>query len=119
MKVKELIKELQQYDSEMEVCVDNIDIHFLGIEPSYWDGWSQRLIRDNTTEQGYDIIGAEYIPEDETVVNISLLSITSAIWNDPKIPVKCYSEEQEQVIIGIREEASDAYEKKRKKGNRI
>ena len=104
MKVKKLIKELQQYDPEMEVCVDNIDIHFLGKEPSYWDGYSQRLIRDNSRDD-YNIIGAEFIPEEEMVVNISLLSITSAIWNDPNIPVSCYNEEQEELVAKTRKQA--------------
>ena len=59
MKTKDLIEQLQAEDpsGEMEVCVDNVDIHFITTETSYWDGPSQILIRDSKLSPFYNIVG--------------------------------------------------------------
>jgi len=43
---------------ELEVCVGNVDIHFVERQPSYYDGCIQVLKRDESLS-GYNIVGAE------------------------------------------------------------
>jgi hypothetical protein len=87
MKTKQLIKELQEVDpsGELECCIDNVDIIDVVIEPAYYDGCLQVLIRDETNPY-YDVIGAKIVGEGKKVV-ISPLSIRSAIMNDHNIPI--------------------------------
>jgi hypothetical protein len=89
MKVKELIRRLQEADptGEIEACVGNIDIHFVSREPAYYDGRLEVLKRDPArTGRCYDICGAE-IRNDGQKVQIHTLSIREAIWEDPDLPV--------------------------------
>jgi len=102
MKTKELIRQLMEQDptGEEEVCVNNVDIHFVQREPACHDGHHQVLIRDESNPY-YNIIGAEYRSEG-IKINITPLSIQWAIYNDPKVPVSYvgdYTEEdhKEQV----------------------
>jgi hypothetical protein len=89
MKTKDLIRELQDADptGEMHVTVGKRDIHFIGQQPYYYDGNVEKLIRDESAD-GYNIIGAEYPTEDH--IKIFTLSIETAVWNDPEMPVYCY-----------------------------
>lgn len=91
MKTKELIRQLQEADptGEEEVCVGNIDIHFVESLPAYYDGSLQVLIRDETCKC-YNIIGGKYKRSGKKV-NIHTLSITDAISNNRDMPVD-YSE---------------------------
>lgn len=95
MKTKELIRQLQEMDptGEEDVTVGNVDIHFVGREPSYWDGCKQVLIRDEECEY-YNIIGAKVVSDGDKIV-IETLSIRNAIWNDPDIPIE-YDEYSER-----------------------
>lgn len=89
MKTKDLISALQAADpsGELEVCCGNTDIHFVNVEPAYYDGCLQVLTRDPTkTGRCYDIIGAEYRSSGMKVV-IHDLSVASAVWNSPDMPV--------------------------------
>ena len=89
MKVKELIRQLQEADptGEIEACVGNIDIHFVSREPAYYDGRLEVLTRDPArTGRCYDICGAE-IRSDGDKVQIHILSIQQAIWENPDLPV--------------------------------
>jgi hypothetical protein len=81
MKTKELIKRLQEEDpsGEIEVCVGNVDIHFVERMPAYYDGSLQVLIRDYNTKY-YNIVGGKYVREGQKV-KIHILSITDAISN--------------------------------------
>ncbi len=81
MKTKELIKRLQEEDpsGEIEVCVGNVDIHFVERMPAYYDGSLQVLIRDYNTKY-YNIIGGKYVREGQKV-KIHIMSITDAISN--------------------------------------
>lgn len=106
MKVRILIKILQEYDSELEVCVGNTDIHFLSKEPSYYDGDGQVLKRDESIET-YNIIGAKYLRDDEDKLKIHTLSIRDVIWNDFDVPVECHNREQKNYVAGWRQEAKD------------
>lgn len=88
MKTKDLIAALNEVDptGEMEVCVGNQDIHFVAVEPAYHDGCLQVLLRDEKVTDCYNVIGAE-IRSDGAKLNIETLSIKSALWNDPEMPV--------------------------------
>lgn len=90
MKTKELIRQLQENDptGECEVCVENIDIHFVCKEEAYWDGPLQVLQRDETCKY-YNIIGGKYKTEGSKIV-IRPLSFADAILNRD-IPID-YSE---------------------------
>lgn len=87
MKTKELIRQLMEQDpsGEEEVCVNNVDIHFVQREPACWDGHHQVLIRDESNPY-YNVIGAEY-RSDGIKINITPLSIHGVIYNDPDTPV--------------------------------
>lgn len=91
MKTRELIRQLTEADpsGELEVCVQNVDIHFVTTEPAYYDGSLQVLVRDSN-ERFYDIVGAKYVRRGDKVV-IHPLSIADAIRNDPDMPID-YSE---------------------------
>jgi uncharacterized lipoprotein YehR (DUF1307 family) len=91
MKSKEVIKLLQELDptGEIEVCVGNIDIHFIDRLPAYYDGTLQVLQRDDS-KQGYDIVGAKYCRKGDKLC-IYPFSISDAIIQDSSIIVD-YSE---------------------------
>ncbi len=91
MKTKDLIEALQEADptGEVECCVDNVDIHFVGREPAFYDGKLQLLIRDESNPY-YNIIGAKYVSKGDKVV-IHPLTFEDAISNDPALPID-YSE---------------------------
>ncbi len=102
MKTKELIRQLMEQDptGEEEVCVNNVDIHFVQREPACWDGHHQVLIRDESNPY-YNIIGAEYRSEG-IKINITPLSIHSAIYCDPKMFVRYvgdYTEEDHKAQV--------------------
>jgi len=84
MKTKELIKQLQECDpsGEIEVCVSNVDIHYVTTEPAYYDGKLQLLVRDPALTDCYDVIGGKYMTTGSKVV-ITLMSITDVLWDDP------------------------------------
>jgi phage pi2 protein 07 len=88
MKTKELIRQLQEADpsGEIEVCVENEDIHFIEIAPAYWDGRLQVLVRDSN-KKGYDVVGAK-ITSHGKKLKIRTLSIDDAIFNNPDLPVE-------------------------------
>lgn len=81
MKTKELIKRLMEADptGEVEVCVGNVDIHFVELLPAYYDGPLQVLERDETCKY-YNIIGGKY-KRTGSKVKIHTLSISDAISN--------------------------------------
>ena len=82
---------------EEECCVNNHDIHFVSIDPAYWDGKLQVLNRDPNNKY-YNIIGAKYVTSGYKVC-INTLSIENAICNDPDLPIdysECGSEETAQ-----------------------
>jgi|SRR5579862_2738204 len=87
MKTKEVIKQLQDADptGEEECCVDNVDIHFVTMEPAYLDGCLQVLRRDESNPF-YNIIGADFVANGVKIV-ISTLSIDDVILNDPETPI--------------------------------
>src|SRR5271166_4607739 len=89
MKGKELIRQLLEADptGEIEVCVGNIDIHFVSLDPAYYDGQLQVLLRDpKRTGRCYDICGAEIRNEGQKV-QIHTFSIQDAIWEDADLPI--------------------------------
>lgn len=79
MKSKELIRQLIENDpsGETEVCVGNVDIHFVSCEPAYYDGSLQVLIRDETNPY-YNITGAKYKRKGNKV-QIHTLSISDVV----------------------------------------
>ena len=112
MKTKTLIAELQEADpsGEMHVTVGNTDIHFLGRQPSYYDGDVQRLIRDDDRSD-YNIIGAEFPLEDH--IKIHTLPISWALLDFPELPVECHgNEELEKVVEEWREEMRQINERR-------
>lgn len=80
MKTKELIKILQDADpeGETECCIGNEDIHYVTVEPAYWDGRLQVLERDHSKNPYYNIIGGKYTTRGHKVL-IRPISITEAI----------------------------------------
>lgn len=107
MKAKELIQRLQQFDPDVEVCVDNKDIYFLEPKPAYWDGKLQLLLHDPAKrDKAGSIIGAKVV-EKGNKLNIVALSIEDAIWDVPDLPVDlselCSKDEWEQRITKYRE----------------
>jgi hypothetical protein len=69
MKSKELIRQLQEYDptGETEVCIHNADIHYISVEPAYWDGRLQVLVRDKSKEPYFSIVGAKYVTKGDKI----------------------------------------------------
>lgn len=105
MKVKELIRRLQAADptGEIEACVGNIDIHFVSLDPAYYDGRLQILKRDPAHAGYYDICGAE-ITNEGRKVQIHVLSVRDAIWDNPDLPVSGGGEQVEKWRQEVREE---------------
>lgn len=94
MKTKEVIRLLNECDpsGEKEVCVGNVDIHFIDMMPAYYDGPLQVLTRDES-KQGYNITGGKYFRSGDKI-QIHTLSFSDAITNfgtDTKFDVD-YSE---------------------------
>lgn len=89
MKTKKLIEELQKADpsGELDVCVDNIDIYFVDIQPGYYDGCQEILIKD---ENNYVIGGIINSRKDK--VKLKLLPIEDAICEDPGMNVEYNSD---------------------------
>ena len=87
MKTKKLIELLQKEDptGELDVCVDNIDIHFVERLPAYYDGCQEVLIRDESSPY-YNIVGAKYCMTGQKV-KIHTLSIVHAIWTHYDMPI--------------------------------
>jgi len=61
MKVKDLIKQLQELDptGEIEVCVGNNDIIDISLFPAYYDGYLQ-VLKKSYSKECYNIIGLEF-----------------------------------------------------------
>ena len=108
MKTKELIRQLQEADpdGDKDCCVDNTDIFYVGIEPAYCDGCKQILIRDKDCEY-YNIIGGKVSSEGSKLV-ITTLSIESAIWNKPDMPIEYDGYSEKHYKEGHEEERKKA-----------
>ena len=117
MKTKELIKLLQEQDpsGELECCVGNVDIFGVYIEPAYWDGALQVLVRDESKKPYYNVVGAKYITEGNKIT-ISTHSIMDALSENDNLPVEYvginektnhYKESVEQNRIKFREIHND------------
>ena len=93
MKSKELIQLLQEEDptGEVEVCVNNVDIHCLSREPAYWDGSLQVLTRDESKKPYYNITGAKYVRHGSKIV-LHPMSVRDVLWDNPDTAVINYSE---------------------------
>lgn len=89
MKTKDLIKELQDNDpsGEMEVTVGNSPIHFLAVEPAYWDGCYRTLIEDPEKKPYYAVTGIRFVAHGEKLV-INTLDYDWVLLNDPKAKVE-------------------------------
>lgn len=99
MKTKEVIRQLMEADpsGEEEVCVGNVDIHFIESAPAYYDGALQVLTRDPNNKY-YNVTGGKY-RRSGTKINIHTLSITDAISNNYEREQDCdidYSELSER-----------------------
>lgn len=112
MKSKELIKRLQEIDpsGETEVCVGNVDIHFVDILPAYYDGTLQVLQRDPERKGYYDIIGGKYVRNGHKI-EINCLSISDCIAEDPEnfiIDYSALSEKQAETTKKAHDELRQA-----------
>ncbi len=114
MKTKELIRQLQEADpsGELECCLGNADIHFVDVEPAYWDGCLQVLVRDPAKAPYYDIVGAKYTTKGNKVV-IRPLSIRDAVFEDEDLPVEF------DVGEGWEERYKEAVQKYREETRRV
>lgn len=88
MKSKELIRLLQEEDptGEVEVCVHNADIHYIGISAAYWDGKLQVLKRDPAKAPYFDIVGAKYVVSGSKI-SIYPMSITDLVCEFPDMEI--------------------------------
>jgi hypothetical protein len=79
MKTKELIRLLQEEDptGEEEVCVGNVDIHFVESLPAYYDGAAQ-VLEWEETKWGRRYVSGKYV-RSGTKIQIHTLSIQDAI----------------------------------------
>jgi hypothetical protein len=104
MKSKELIRLLQEEDptGEVEVCVQNVDIHCLTTEPAYWDGSLQVLSRDKSKEPYYNITGGKYVRSGSKIV-IHPLSIRDVIFWHPDEAVVDYSDFNTHSVERVKE----------------
>lgn len=87
MKTKELIEMLQEADpsGDLEVCVDNMDIHFAEVQEAYYDGCLQVLDRDRSC-QFYNVVGVRILDSGWKVC-LHTLSLADAILNKPDVEV--------------------------------
>lgn len=114
MKTHELIKQLQEADpsGELDVCVENIDILFVDLEPAYYDGLQQVLIRDKNKPH-FNIVGAK-VKRNGQKVTIHTLSIEDLFLDVPnaKIDLKelpaRHKEDYKRRIEMWRKEAKEA-----------
>ena len=85
MKTKDLIAALQENDpsGEIECCVGNADIHFVDVEPAYYDGRLQILERDHSKDPYYNIVGAKRTSKGSKVV-LHVYSIEDYISDNPE-----------------------------------
>lgn len=88
MNTAELIKWLQDADpsGELECVVGNIPILYADKNPAYYDGCYQYLVRD---DKGHFDFSAAEIRGDGEKVQIHTMSIASALWDAPEMPVAC------------------------------
>lgn len=119
MKTKELIRQLMEEDptGEEEVCVGNVDIHFVCSEPAYWDGSLQILQRDSSKSPYYNIVGGKY-KRSGVKIQIHTLSISDAISNDANILID-YSELDEQRALSTKKAHDDLREWHKKLDNKL
>jgi hypothetical protein len=87
MKVKELIKLLQEEDptGELEVAIDNQDIHYIDVVEAYWDGRLERVIKDSAIK-GYNVIGGKVLSSGKKL-RIHTIGIEDVICNDPDVDI--------------------------------
>ncbi len=69
MKTKDLIKELMKLDptGDIDVCIGNAAIYSIEKLPGYYDGAFERLIQDHSLDPYYNIVGAEYIRNEQKI----------------------------------------------------
>lgn len=84
MKINKLIELLKEIDptGEKEVCVGNDDIHFIQELPAYYDGNLNVLIRNESEETYYNIVGCKIV-DDGTKISIETMNWRDVIENDP------------------------------------
>lgn len=101
MKTKELIRQLQEADpsGEIEVAVGNTDIHFLELQPAYYDGPLQVLSRDLNSKY-YNITGVTY-KRTGSKICIHTLSASDVISQDDDAIID-YSELSEESRIATK-----------------
>lgn len=114
MKTKDLIALLKEEDpsGELECCIGNCDIYYVGSEPAYYDGCLQVLERDPNNKY-YNIIGGRYVSTGTKIV-LTPLSIREAIFNDEDLPVTYEGEYTErnykERVDSFRKEAKEIKE---------
>lgn len=87
MKTRELIRLLQESDpsGEMECCIDNQDIDYVGSEPAYHDGCLQVMVRD--PDDWEHVIGGRFIGEGYKL-NISTSSLIDLAAERKDFPIE-------------------------------
>jgi hypothetical protein len=113
MKSKKVIQILQELDptGEEEVCVENIDIHYITKEPAYYDGHLQVLERDEKDDD-FNIKSAKYVSQGAKLV-IETQSIEDMIHLRPNSEVTFDHEPNDwelKRLANYRQDA-EAYEK--------
>lgn len=96
MKTRRLIELLQAADpsGDLDCCVDNLDIFTLSVEPGYYDGHAQQLIRDESNPY-YNVVGARIVGRGQKVL-IRTLSIEDALVDNPDLPVHYETSNEQQ-----------------------
>ncbi|KKN19529.1 hypothetical protein LCGC14_0944910 [marine sediment metagenome] len=88
MKTKDVIEMLQKADpsGKLDCVVGNYDIFCAHVEPAYWDGCMQLLVRDKDNSY-YNVTGAIYTSKG-VKVQIETMGIDDALCEDPELPVE-------------------------------
>ena len=108
MKTKDLIAALQENDpsGEIECCVGNADIHFVNVEPAYYDGRLQVLERDHSKDPYYNIVGAKRTSKGSKVV-LHVYSIEDYISDNPEDARIDYSECHGEAMVAHYRESDE------------
>lgn len=87
MKSKDLIAELQKLDpsGEIEVIADG-DIYFASLEPAYYDGCLQTLIRDPALAPYYNIIGMKITGRGQKI-QLHCMNMRDVIFDEDEKPL--------------------------------
>jgi hypothetical protein len=87
MKVRELIKELEKLDPELDVTDGTQAAYYVDVMPGYYDGCFTRLYRDDKKLPYYNVTGCKIIGKENKVV-LRFMGWDDVIGNDTNVKVE-------------------------------